>query len=85
MSKEFPCKFCQETVTWPEEFKKGMGPVNLDGSKHDCRKQEVEPEPEPIEAVLPDNRVTCPFNNHEICRTSCALYVTQKHCTFYRE
>ena len=47
MSKEFECKFCQSIVTWPAEYKKGSGPVNPDGSKHNCKKtEEIEPEPE---------------------------------------
>jgi len=43
MSKEFKCRYkCGTTVMWAEEFKKGDGPINLDGSKHNCRTSEPE-------------------------------------------
>ena len=74
MSKEFECTYCGCTVKWAKEYVKGQGPLNLDGSKHDCRNPEVVVKPEP--KTEPDRlTVTCPFNDHNPCKTSCALYL----------
>ena len=84
MSKEFECNNCGSTVKWPEEFKKGDGPVNMDGSKHNCIQTEGAPEPELEPGLIdtseplysePYSGKTCPFSNHNPCKTSCALYL----------
>ena len=78
--KEFKCDYCPKMVKWAKEYVKGSGPLNLDGSKHNCKKEESDVVDEPITTTK-----TCPFANHADCRPSCALYVSGKHCTFYRE